>query len=334
MNKIEKGLEEVRNSLQSLASIKKVDDYGMFQMTYFGDYGFDDYLKVGTNFDEEIDTTYNPIPGSACTMFVTRNDKGEVLVGRNMDFYHAGNDVSPSLQVKTNPDNGYSSVSTINLIFAGYSKDNLPSGLDLNSVDTLVAPYMPMDGMNEKGVTIGIVAVPQAQAPSDKNKVTINSLDLVRLVLDKAENVAQAIELMKQYNVYFPYGITCQYLIADSSGRSVIVNFADGEAIVTEVDENYQICSNFAACNPGNREGGCEFERYDKVKDCIERNGGSLTDAQAVDLLTEVGGYNRNAETGDKFDILQWSAVYNLTTLDGVIFANRKKDSLINFSLN
>jgi len=328
---MEKRLEDTINGMKSLDSIKKVDEYGLFQMTYFGDYGFDEYLKVGTDFDEEIDTTY--VPGSGCTMFAVRNDKGEILVGRNMDFYHAGNAVSPSLQVKTNPDNGYSSVSTINLIFAGYNKDNLPSGLNLNSVDALAAPFMPMDGMNEKGVAIGIVAVPEAQGSSDENKVTLNSLDLVRLVLDKAESVNQAVELMGQYNVHFPYGITCQYLIADESGKSVIVNFEGGEMIVTEVEEDYQICSNFAACNPENREGACEYERYDKVKAAIKSNGGVLSDTQAVDLLVEVGGYNRNAETGDKFDILQWSAVYNLTTREGVIFANRKKDSLIKFDI-
>jgi len=331
MDKIERMLEETTNVLKSLDSIKKVDDYGMFQMTYFGDYGFDEYLKVGTEFDEEIDTTY--VPGSGCTMFAVRNDKGEVLVGRNMDFFHTGHSVSPSLQVKTTPDNGYSSVSMIYLIFAGYSKDNLPSGLDLNSVNTLAAPFMPMDGMNEKGVAIGIVAVPQAEGPSDQNKVTLNSLDLVRLVLDKAESVAQAIELMGQYNVHFPYGITCQYLIADASGRSVIVNFEDGELKVTEVEEEYQICSNFAANNPENCEGACELDRYNKVKAAIENNGGVLTDMQAVELLAEVGGYNRNAETGEKFDILQWSAVYNLTTREGVIFAHRKKDSLVKFEI-
>ena len=33
-----------RNELRSLASIRQIDDYGMFQMTYFGDYGFDDFL--------------------------------------------------------------------------------------------------------------------------------------------------------------------------------------------------------------------------------------------------------------------------------------------------
>ena len=32
----------LRNELRSLSSIRQIDDYGMFHMTFFGDYGFDD----------------------------------------------------------------------------------------------------------------------------------------------------------------------------------------------------------------------------------------------------------------------------------------------------
>ena len=31
-----------RNEIRSLASLKKIDDYGMYQMTYYGDYGLDE----------------------------------------------------------------------------------------------------------------------------------------------------------------------------------------------------------------------------------------------------------------------------------------------------
>jgi len=40
-------MENFKNAIQSLTTLKKVDDYGMFQMTYYGDYGFDEFLKVG-----------------------------------------------------------------------------------------------------------------------------------------------------------------------------------------------------------------------------------------------------------------------------------------------
>lgn len=33
-----------RNEIRTIASLKKVDDYGMYQMTYYGDYGLDELL--------------------------------------------------------------------------------------------------------------------------------------------------------------------------------------------------------------------------------------------------------------------------------------------------
>ena len=44
-----------RNELRSLASLKKVDNYGMYQMTYYGDYGFDDFLEIGAENDADIE---------------------------------------------------------------------------------------------------------------------------------------------------------------------------------------------------------------------------------------------------------------------------------------
>ena len=112
------------SELRSLASIKQIDDYGMFQMTYFGDYGFDDFLLVGAESDSDVEAfitkrllrgipiNFN-ITGGGCTVFVTRNAAGEVIFGRNFDF----GTYSPSMQVITRPDNGYVSISTVNLQF-------------------------------------------------------------------------------------------------------------------------------------------------------------------------------------------------------------------------
>ena len=44
-----------RNELRSLMSLEKVDKYGMYQMTYYGDYGFDEFLEVGARNDADIE---------------------------------------------------------------------------------------------------------------------------------------------------------------------------------------------------------------------------------------------------------------------------------------
>jgi len=232
------------------------------------------------------------------------------------------------MQVTTRPSNGYASVSTVNLLFLGYSENNLPSGLNPSSFPALGAPFLPFDGMNEKGVAIALLAVPEAEPPFYENRVMLNTTTAIRLVLDQAANIDEAIELLHQYNIYFSGGIYCQFLIADASGRSIIVNYWDGELKVTETDEDFQIASNFIPYNDLNiGEGFDEFERYDRVRAAIENNDGILNEMQIVDLLAEVGviydGENR----------LQWTVIYNLSTLEGIIFANRNTENLITFRL-
>lgn len=327
-----------RNEFRSLISIKKTDDDGIIQMTYFGDYWFDEFLLIGAENDSEIveftlDKLFKGLPvnadidvtGGGCTVFVTRNAAGEVIYGRNFDFPSD----SPPMQLTTCPDNGYASISTANLLFAGFNEDNLPSGLNFNSFPALVAPFIPFDGMNENGVAIALLAVPEAEPPFSEDRVMLNTTTTIRLVLDKAKNVDDAIELLKKYNIYFSGGIYCQFLIADASGRSAIVNYFDGDIKVTETDEDFQIASNFIPYNGLNiGEGFCEFERYDRVRNVIESNDGILSEMQAVDLLAEVGVID-----SDGHSRLHWTVIYNLSTLEGVIFANRNTDDLINFRL-
>ena len=323
------------NELRSLASLKKVDNYGIYQMTYYGDYGFDEFLKVGAESDADIEAFVTRrllkglpidlgVTGDGCTAFVVKNENDEILFGRNFDFTY-----SPSLQLYTTPDNGYASVSTVNLAFLGYSEDNLPDGGFFESFLTLAAPFLPFDGMNEKGLAITSLAVPEAEAPYYSDKVTLNTTTAMRLVLDNAATVEEAVDLLRQYNIYFSNGIACHYLIADASGHSAIVEYINQELCIVETDEEYQIASNFIAYDGLNiGEGFTEFERYDKVQNAIEVNGGTLEAEDAIQLLVDVGIFD-----GD-IDKLQWSVLYNLTTGDGEIFANRKMDNIIEFHLS
>ncbi len=323
------------NELRSLLSLKKIDDYGMYQMTYYGDYGFDDFLKVGADNDGDIEAFITRrllkglpinlgVTGDGCTAFVVKNKNGNILFGRNFDFTYA-----PSLQLYTAPDQGYASVSTVNLAFAGYSADYLPGNSLAGSFLTLAAPFLPFDGMNEKGLAIALLAVPEAQAPYSPDQITLNTTTAIRLVLDRAATIEEAVGLLKQYNIYFSGGIECHYLIADASGHSVILEYIDRELQIVETEADYQIASNFIAYEGRNiGEGFTEFERYNQVQNAIEANAGALETAQAVQLLADVGVFD-----GDT-DKLQWSVLYNLTTGDGEIFANRKTDHRTKFHLH
>ena len=196
-----------RNEIRTISSIKKIDDYGMYQMIYYGSYDLDGLLNQGFSSDDELqdfiirELTHGvpvniDVTGGGCTAFVYTDKDGRTIMGRNFDFSY-----SPSLQVFTNPENGYASVSTVNLAFAGYGEDNLPDTF-MNSFLTLAAPYLTFDGMNEKGVAVCSLAVPEADNPSTGKKM-INTSVAMRMILDKAANLSEAIDLLKQYDIYF-----------------------------------------------------------------------------------------------------------------------------------
>ena len=325
-----------RNELRSLATIHVLNDHPLLRMTYYGDYGFDDFLKTGASSDRDIEQFVTrrllrglPVDlgiteaGGGCTVFMVKSETGDILFCRNYDFPY-----TPAMQVFTAPDSGYRSVSTVELDFLGYTKDFMPSGVNFDSINALAAPFLPWDGMNEKGFAIALLAVPEARGPDDADKVTLNTTTAIRLVLDKAATVDEAVELMRQYNIYFSAGIKCHYLIADRAGNSVLVEYWDGALQTVAPAEDYHVASNFIAYGGLNiGEGYSEFERYETVKAAIEENGGFLTEQQAIGLLAKVGVYAGGESK------LQWSVVYNLTTGDGKIFMHRDVNTTSSFRM-
>ena len=198
-----------RHELKTLSTLKE-KGVGVYTMTYDGDYGFDAFLEIGASSDADIEAFVTKrllkglpielnVSDAGCTAFVSRNEEGDIIYARNFDFLYA-----PFLQVYTNPDNGYVSVSTVNLSFAGYGEGNFPSsGISFQNFLTLAAPFLPFDGMNEKGVCIALLAVPEVWMIDDPDKITLNTTTAIRLVLDKAATIDEAVELLRKYNIYF-----------------------------------------------------------------------------------------------------------------------------------
>ena len=312
------------NLLRTMFSLKKRHDYPMYSMTYYGDYGFDEFITQGATNDEDLLQFIQArltrrkriginTPNSGCTTFTARDSNGDILYGRNYDF-----PATPSLVVKTNPKSGYASISVVDLMALGFSPKNLPEGKMSKKLPLLASPYLPFDGMNEKGLAIAILQVPKSDLPNDPGKITLNTTATLRLLLDKAATVSEAIELLGKYNIYFSYNVYCHYFIADASGKSVIVEYHNNKMNVTE--EN--TASNFYACNtklalddPG--EVPTPHERYDMVKEKLLQQSGVLSMSEAGKLLCDLGIYD------DTKNILQWSVVYNLSALTGMVFPGR-----------
>ena len=88
------------------------------------------------------------IPDLGCSTFSAQTEDGDRIFGRNFDLTY-----SPALFVVTEPDNGYRSMSTVNLAFLGFGEDKLPDTLK-RKIITLAVPYAPLVGVNEKGLAV------------------------------------------------------------------------------------------------------------------------------------------------------------------------------------
>ena len=320
------------HTIRTILSLRKRTDYPMYSMTYYGDYAFDDLLKIGMAKDEDLmnfiqnrftqKVAFDPnSPRGGCTAFLAQDTNGDFLYGRNYDF-----PPTPSVVVKTKPKHGYASVSIVDMMALGYTREKLPSGLS-GKLPLLATPYLPFDGLNEKGLAVAILQVPETTLPHDSDKITLNTTAALRLMLDKAATVEEAIALISQYNVYFSLNVYCHYFISDKTGKSVILEYWDGKMRVTEE----KIASNFYACSglalQEEHESPNPQRRYEIAEETLVKTNGILDMTEAAKLLQDLGIYYK------EHNILQWSVIYNLSALKGMAFTGRDMSKPYHFSL-
>ena len=228
-------------------SIHKLQD-GLYVMEYSGDYGFDKFLAQGGAADDSAVADYligflsggfykkadNEIkPGEfGCSTVCVKDKSGAVHFGRNFDW-----EKGRAIIVHTMPDDGYESLSTCDLDFLGFGDDYSPDGSMPERIQTLAAIYVPLDGMNEKGLVIAdLMAGDNEETHQRTDKPDLTTTTAIRLLLDRAANVDEAIELLKQYDMNSSIGAAHHFSIADKSGKSVVVEYVNGEMLVTETN--------------------------------------------------------------------------------------------------
>ena len=307
------------NAARTLKSIKQIDDFPLYEMHFFGDYGFSNFLKQGIRRDISQTEIIHPDkePDFLCTCFTAANAKGGREFGRNFDWQR-----HPALILFTDPPNAYASVSMVDISYLGFSSQNKPTG-KLNH-RLLEAPFYPFDGMNEWGLAVGMNAISYSDGVSDRTKPTIGSLHVIRLLLDYAKNVDEALALINKYNVRFRE-VPIHYLVADTSGHSALIEFIDGETRVVHNQESYQVTTNFVITDtpPGRRLQICW--RYAKVFKKLEAADGTLSPNEVMNLLKDV------SQAGESSTI--WSIVYGMSSGNIQIVMDRKFDQIHNFAM-
>ena len=325
--------------IRTLFSFKEINDQPFYEMTYHADYDLDGFLKSGAaTVDELVDFVTKKIlkgipfevnPDGACSTFIATTPEDDNLFGRNFDYVP-----SVGLIVRTQPKNGYESISVVNLNHLGLSKENMPTKNILNRVITLAAPYAPLDGMNEKGLAIGVLVIKDGVVHQDTGKVPITTTSAIRMVLDKAATVDEAIKLLEQYDMNSSGETGYHFQIADANGDTAIVEYIDNEMHVLTKEEGHIAATNFVLYNDMNT--GTGQDRYDAIMKKQKETNGIMTEQDAIDLLLSIPSQGtRESEeiSGGIPTDTQWSCVYNLDDLTLQICTNRDTDRIYNYSL-
>jgi hypothetical protein len=184
----------------------------------------------------------------------------------------------------------------------------------------LLAPLLPFDGMNEHGLVVGMAAVPPGGMQPDPNKETIDSLMVIREMLDHARTVDEAVDIIGSYNIDMGNGPPIHYLIADASGRAALVEFYRGEMHVIPDETAWHLATNFLRAGAGDSPAG-KCWRYDKIAGRLSEAGGQITAHEAMNLLADV------SQSGT-----QWSVVYDMSGGQVNVAMGRAYDQVHTFS--
>jgi hypothetical protein len=284
------------DAFRTLASLEQVDAHPLYTMRYYGAYG----QQISSGEGAEWVSAAASRPVWACSLFAALGDGEKRLYGRNFDWRY-----SPGLLLFADPPDGYASISMVDI---GYlvpeSEVQDLMNLPLEAREPLLeAPFWPFDGMNEHGLVVGMAAVPGSEVPYDANRGTIDSLGVIRQMLDHARDVDEAVAVLGSYNVEWDGGPALHYLIADASGRSILVEFYDGEMVLipSPSGKPWHLATNHLRSTIDEGEpSGCW--RYDTLERRLAAAEGSLAIGDALDLLAELAQENT-----------QWSVVYDLS---------------------
>ena len=341
------------NELTTLASFQKLSDRdeahrdgAVYQINFSGDYSFDEFLSQGgASNDAELisfvtrSITKGIIPmhiktsSIACSAFTADTQSGDRVFGRNYDFSATNTAI-----VYTDPGEGrHASYSTIDLSFLGLDADKDVETIG-QKILTLAAPYVPLDGINDAGVACGIFMSYQGEGkgtPTDTqtDRPDITSTTLLRLILDYADSVEDAVALAQQYDLHDSASSCFHYMVADSTGRSAILEWVgtdadhdvdgaqrqlnvlwnDTDALSDSAD--WQVVTNFIK-TPGYYDGTTAemkgLDRYEHLAAALRETDGIVADKDAaMDLLASVGRRTWNNDDSNSNTV--HSVVYDLT---------------------
>ena len=328
--------------LEMIHSMKDLDGNGrLYEIDYNQDYMLDSVMQPGITEQTELfrhiaSLLFDNLPaenaevkyGAGCSAFAAQKAEGKgFLMGRNYDFRHFTPDnksylPTSAILVRTAPEGGKKSISMVDGLNLGFGQGFYNDGkTDLSMLMAL--PYAALDGINEDGFAIGVLALNEKQTNQQTGKQRIGTTVAIRMLLDKASTVREAIEMLKNYDMDMRGNGHSNYhfFMADATGDYAIVEYTFDkdrtEPKVMEVftdDDSLRCVTNFyvAPSMTGTTDGwGSSHgkDRYENLKKTLDEKKHVMKEDEAMQLLEKVS----QPPTEELTSQTQWSALYNLT---------------------
>ena len=352
--------------IRTLGTLHSVaDNPYLYEMDYLADYDLDDLVskEVDTNADlldyvvrrigkgipikmksSQVADENGELATFSCTSFQARNADGEgFLFGRNYDYFK-----NPTLVTHSHPKKGYASLTVSDMSHIGYGLEKLPNTFS-KKLFALAAVYAPVDGINEKGLCISIMALPKQAAQQDTQNPNVGTTTLIRLVLDRCATVQEALDLIQTVDVRHDaaVGSGYHYMIADAAGVCAVVEFDKEDAWKTLVVRkpagqnalavtNHLLSPKYYTTEPDPAVGNPHSRswwRYETICAFLEARNGVLSADEAQEGLAEVHWKDLVWENGTVEDT-QYSAVYDQQALTLRLRNWNDYETTRNFRLN
>ena len=235
-----------------------------------------------------------------CSVFTAKTG-GSVLMGRNWDNQNVGS-VIVSLY---RPEGGYASISFSRTIDIGFGHKDLAEqkGGPFEG-RLLLAPFYAMDGVNENGLAVAVAANDQTAVEPDPARPPRFVTYVIRTMLDQARTVDEAVALAERLT---PFDIeqrtlVSHLLVADPSGRSVVLEYSNDHWQVTPGDGQRQVMTTQQVAGVADADLRQKCWRYRGLSESLDTAAGSLGWRDGMRMLRDV------AQKGTT-----WSVAYGLS---------------------
>ena len=348
----------------SLDTIKRIDGPGYL---YEMDCDYDYYNNPTINALLEEMGVYD----AGCSAFVTFDENGEgILTARNYDYRHttpSGDYTGLNVAIHCAPEGKYRSIGVADAYWLDSEKGTFCTGvLDDGKTDIsplVLLPYVCMDGLNEKGLTVSILKLDIKEGEdfvnqTEDGKITIGHSVLMRYILDNCATVEEAVTMTEEYNIKGTFGMNFHIFVTDATGASVVLEWRYDQLYVTEVNAVSNFYSGFDDAEDYYKDGvlvenvvrlensvkeykygyGHGYHRLTGIVSALERYidfsepeyRTKMTAEQAMRILS-VSAQDPGTESTS---MTQYSLIYDSKDLTATVCVHQDYDSVFTISLD